>query len=1627
MPVGYYTGTYGSTITLRAIYNPATVGATGFVNVNNPTASVAGVLGTAGSTWTLVNKGTIQSVGNLGNGVVLQSGGTVTNTGGLIQGTGQGVQILGAAGTINNSGMISQTGGGGSNGISLSAGGKVTNTGTINAQGTISGHGIIFVGTGGTVINGASNSTAAYIGGGFGIVANTGAASPTTVVNYGSIIGLPGANHSAISLSSGGIVQNGAVGATTALIDATGGTNAAISMSGTAGTVTNFGTVKAVGTNGLATGIFFAPAGGAVTNSGTVFAGAFGANATGISLNNGGTATNSGLINAAYGQNESGIGGFSAAGATVVNTGTITASGTTSGQGVNISTGSVSNTGLISGSSNGVTIFSGVGTVLNTGTITSTATGLGNVNGSGISLNGGGTITNNGMVSTPFADNGVAINTGARGGEILNSANGLITAYHDAVGIFPGTVANPGTLTLINSGTVQSTQTGTAAGNGFSGFAVQTGNGGRATISNFGTIQSFQTNGGGAILLNGGGFITNGQSGSSNGLIQSPGYGIQFNNTTGVVVNFGTVASTTTGTFGRAISLNAGGIVVNYGLVSGTRNPIVVNGVTGHAGAINISNASGTVLNIGTVTSTNAAGNGVNLLAGGTIFNNTGATITGLHNGIYIGGTLNVPTLGALGFVMNYGTISSTGTSSGVVMVSGGVVTNRNLISSSGNGVSLDDSAGTITNFGTVAHAGPGTSGVAVYLGGGGTVTNYGMISGAAPGTSATGYPGAIDTKNQPVTIRNFGTVTNPNNSNGVNLLDGGTLINGSASVTAATISGMRGGIYIGGTLGTPTPGAFGSVINYGTIQNFSSAAQAVRLVSGGAVTNFGLIDSARTGISFANTAGVIDNFGNIVSTASTSFTSGAGVYLQNGGQITNEAGGSITAQRAAVSLGGTSTTTASAIVTNSGVLTGNDGVQIGANDTGSNTIVNFGTIIGTSGTAIDLGGDGAQIISEPGSQLNGIIANFKAGDSIDLPGVNAFSLSYVNGVLSLFNQTTPVAQLGVSTPYINPQFSEAADGNGGTLVTVAPPGGAVLFDFVYRYDSGGDYYYGQVADDGTFGYQIGQQIATPAGQYTILSQEPGAVGDPAGTVFVNYYSHTGIGQASTTPLNFAGGQPDGAAGLGSESDFLVGANGLTFPFSSTSEASLPANTLFGFVFTYPDGSSFYSGTVSDNGSFGYAAIAAGSGVKQVFSASGQFEGSYLIYQEGTTALPAGTVTINRYFSGQLGEGFAVDQALSGGSNGLTSETGIIDINGTQVAFGDPPEAALPASNPAFAIPGVAAADPATAVGEIYQQMLGRSPDASGLATYGAMLANGAGIATVQSVIAHSPEVQNDLNLAYQQVLGRAADSGGLAAYEDALAAGNTLANLRAMLAQSPEAQNDLNQLYLQVLGRDGDNGGLDTYASQLAQGGSLGAVRMILAQSGEAQGDINQIYQQVLGRGADNGGLATYEDTLGGGWSLAEVRSNIAYSAEAQSDLTQLFDGALNRDPNAAELAGAENTLAQGGSLAGIAGTLSGGGTAGGFATVTASAGDATLSAAAGPTQFLFSDVAFGQDTIQGFDPTQDAIVLSHAQAADAATVLADASATGAGTLITLNPAQSILLQGAAPASLHQNNFQIV
>jgi hypothetical protein len=100
---------------------------------------------------------------------------------------------------------------------------------------------------------------------------------------------------------------------------------------------------------------------------------------------------------------------------------------------------------------------------------------------------------------------------------------------------------------------------------------------------------------------------------------------------------------------------------------------------------------------------------------------------------------------------------------------------------------------------------------------------------------------------------------------------------------------------------------------------------------------------------------------------------------------------------------------------------------------------------------------------------------------------------------------------------------------------------------------------------------------------------------------------------------------------------------------------------------------------------------------------------------------------------------------------------------------------------------------------------------------------------------------------------------------------------------------------------------------------------------------------------------------------------------------------------------------------------------TAGGWAVEAPPPGSQTLTAQPSVFNlFAFDHVAFGHDTIAGFDPSRDAIELSSAQAANFAAVQGEMTASGGGTLITLSPSQSIFVQGVAPASLTASNFRL-
>jgi hypothetical protein len=558
----------------------------------------------------------------------------------------------------------------------------------------------------------------------------------------------------------------------------------------------------------------------------------------------------------------------------------------------------------------------------------------------------------------------------------------------------------------------------------------------------------------------------------------------------------------------------------------------------------------------------------------------------------------------------------------------------------------------------------------------------------------------------------------------------------------------------------------------------------------------------------------------------------------------------------------------------------------------------------------------------------------------------------------------------------------------GSATLGVAVPAVASLFDFVFTYnDPSRDYFYGTVSDNGLFGYQIGQQITTTAGRYDIFNQEGLPATTPAGTVFVTNYSHGGPGQASTTPVNTAAGQPSGTGGLLSVSDAVRGTDGQRHEFSSTLEASFGgATALFGFVYTYAGGAAFYSGTVTDDGSFGPPGGTEPIS-RTVSDDLGHVLGSYSIFGNGVTTRAPGSVVIDRFTIGDAS--FVANHAGPGavdGTGGLGSEIGRITVNGTIFGFSADHDPGLTLS--VQTVPADPLPNPADAIGrqigEVYRQVLGRNPDSEGLATYSA-----------------------------------------------ALAGGTSLASIRTTIARSGEAQSLLNGLYHQIFGRDADAGGLATYTGQLINGSSLAAVQLILAQSSEAQGDIEAIYQEVLGRPADGGGLTTYMAALAGGTSLGEdgVRGSIAHSPEAASDLTQLFQTILGRAPAAAELSGMADLLAASATRQSLADLLQAGGsdsisTAGGFTTITAQPGDDTLSALPQtPTLFVFADIAFGNDTIVGFDPARDTIQLPHTIVADLAALTSHTTPLGAGTLITLGD-RSITLANTNPNTLTQPNF---
>ncbi|MBI1218017.1 MAG: autotransporter domain-containing protein [Rhodobacteraceae bacterium] len=225
------------------------------------------------------------------------------------------------------------------------------------------------------------------------------------------------------------------------------------------------------------------------------------------------------------------------------------------------------------------------------------------------------------------------------------------------------------------------------------------------------------------------------------------------------------------------------------------------------ANAVSLSFAGSAVTNAATIT-----GGGISLSGGGTVDNQTGATISAPLSAIAIGSF----SAGA-GTVTNSGTITQTGLYSDlVVLLFGGAVTNTQgatiSANNGGNAVSVGQGASrAVINAGTITNTGTGYATGVLLQGGPSTLTN------TATGTISGTFNGVYTSASGVLTFTNDGLIQSTG-----------------ASSSARAVEATGGGTFV----------------NTGTITSASS--DGLYLARAGTVTNSGTITGAVNAISFA-------------------------------------------------------------------------------------------------------------------------------------------------------------------------------------------------------------------------------------------------------------------------------------------------------------------------------------------------------------------------------------------------------------------------------------------------------------------------------------------------------------------------------------------------------------------------------------------------------------------------------------------------------------------------------------------------------------------------------------------------------------------------------------------------------
>ena len=204
-------------------------------------------------------------------------------------------------------------------------------------------------------------------------------------------------------------------------------------------------------------------------------------------------------------------------------------------------------------------------------------------------------------------------------------------------------------------------------------------------------------------------------------------------------------------------------------------------------------------------------------------------------------------------------------------------------------------------------------------------------------------------------------------------------------------------------------------------------------------------------------------------------------------------------------------------------------------------------------------------------------------------------------------------------------------------------------------------------------------------------------------------------------------------------------------------------------------------------------------------------------------------------------------------------------------------------------------------ISQLYQSILGRAPDAAGLAYWKNQLANGVPLATIQQQFQATPEAKaranqtggaatsgggDQISALYQSVLGRTPDANGLAYWNQQLASGKSIQDIKAALQASPEAATNKAANPYGVTGGNQFAGSTNPYiqaAQQTSLGNLAGARTATTANRVNQSTPYSNLQYTQTGTDAQGNPIWSANQTLSG--PLAGAQSSLAQGVANQAN----------------------------------------------------------------------------------------------------------------------------------------------